>query len=330
MWTKSLFGGLPSLETSKGLALCKISLLHINRESFHRLKTESTPNLPKSSHTSLTRSQFANAEMSDSITLQSPLLRLPRELRDHIYVYAFKGFGLFPKSWDNVDNSDENALFHELPGICRANRQLFREATPIFLARDIYSWNTRTSQHLLNLFSQFPGDEATKGIEEFSIYNWTDQGTQIQLGLILKFQNLCFLDVFFSFLGIVDGEPMDKYNYRNEQSLWYDTGLHYEPHEGRSVDEEKKIVAKDTQAFVTEYGLDHIIKLPKLEGLQFQFVASDGGETARGSGETYRHRLCNPLWKWATEKMKEKWGRDEMFVTTALTEDYENVNMMGC
>lgn len=273
--------------------------------------------------------------MSDSAVRQLHLLCLPRELRDQIYTYAFEGFSHFPKSWDKVNNTDNNALFHELPGLCQANRQLFSEATPIFLARPIYSWNTQTSQHLLNLYSHFPGDEVTKGVQEFSIYDWTETGTAIQLELILGFTNLEFLDIVFGFPGI-DGEPMDKYDYPNEQNLWYDTGLHYSPPEGRSVEEEKAKLADDLQVFITNYGLDRIITMPKLDSLQFQFGVSDDSEIVHSRGELYRHRLCNPLWRWATQKMIEKWGkgdrgdgRDQVYVTKNLAEDYEHVNMMG-
>ncbi|KAH7371399.1 hypothetical protein BKA66DRAFT_186281 [Pyrenochaeta sp. MPI-SDFR-AT-0127] len=279
---------------------------------------------------------FTGVEMSDLAHSQSPLLRLPRELREWIYTYAFTDFGLFPRDWNEVGDSDKNALFYELPGLCQANRQLFREATPIFLARDIYSWNTQTSQHLLNLYSLFPGDEATKNVEEFSVYDWTEKGTAIQLDLISRFTNLEFLDIIFGFPGMVDGEPMNRYDYPNEQGLWYDTGLHYFPPEGRSVEEEKTVLTNDLQVFINKYGLDRIIQMPKLKSLQFQFGVNDGSETEQGSGELYRHRLCNPLWRWATQKMIEKWGigdirdgRDHVYVMTALAEDYEHINMMG-
>jgi hypothetical protein len=45
--------------------------------------------------------------------------------------------------------------------------------------------------------------------------------------------------------------------------------------------------------------------MPKLNDLLFQFRADEADETING-GALYRHRLYNPLWRWATEKMKDK------------------------
>lgn len=177
--------------------------------------------------------------MSSSVTSQSPLLRIPRELRDAIFAYVFEELSWFPKDWGSVDISDKNALYRELPGLCQANRQLFHEATPIFLARNMASQNTQTSKLLLDLYSHFPGDAATKGVRQFSIRNWTEEGTAVQLELISKFTNLQYLSATFSFPSIVDGTPMERFNYPNEQGLWWDTGLHYEPQHDRSVEQEK-------------------------------------------------------------------------------------------
>jgi hypothetical protein len=275
--------------------------------------------------------------MHDQVSAQSPLLRLPRELRDAIFTQVFRGHGRFPPNWGEVDISNQNALFYELPGVCQASRQLFQEATPIFLNNCcIESWNTSTSRHLLNFYSQFPDNEATKDVELFSLFNWTEDSTAVQLELISKFTNLETIEITFSFPGTIDGTPMNKYSYSNEQYLWCETGLHYEPSAGRSIEEEKAILAKDLEAFITKYGLDCIIEMPKLSDLEFQFAVSDGSDETTSGGELYRHRLCNPLWRWARKKMKEKWGvdnaedgREKFHVATNMTEDYENVNMMG-
>ncbi|KAH7077166.1 hypothetical protein FB567DRAFT_608125 [Paraphoma chrysanthemicola] len=264
--------------------------------------------------------------MSNSVTIQSPLLQLPRELRDRIYSYIFSGYIPFLEKCGVVDTSDENAIFHELPGLCQANRQLFHEATPLFLARSTDSWNTTTSKQLLKLYSHFAGDAATKGVTDISIYNWTEQGTAVQLDLISKFTNLQFLDVVFSFPSIVDGVPMERFNYTNEQGIWWETGLNYIPSPGRSIEEEKAAMSKDLDAFITRYGLDRIIDMPKLNSMQFQFAMNDGGENVTGGNIYYRHRLCNPLWRWAMKKLSEKWGDDEFGVTTTLPEDYDGVN----
>jgi hypothetical protein len=84
------------------------------------------------------------------------------------------------------------------------------------------------------------------------------------------------------------------------------------------------------EAFIGRYGLNRILEMPKLKLMQFRFYANSGGENAVGGGKEYRHRLCNPLWRWATKKMVEKWGVSDYGdgnVTTTLPEDYEHVNM---
>jgi hypothetical protein len=71
--------------------------------------------------------------------------------------------------------------------------------------------------------------------------------------------------------------------------------------------------------------------MPWLKAMQFRFAVNERGENMIGGNKEYRHRLCNPLWRWATQKMVGKWeeeiGRDA--ITTTLPEDYERVNMMG-
>jgi hypothetical protein len=84
------------------------------------------------------------------------------------------------------------------------------------------------------------------------------------------------------------------------------------------------------EAFIGRYGLNRILEIPKLKGMQFRFYANSGGENAVDGRNEYRHRLCNPLWRWATEKMVGKWGVSDMegrYVTTTLPEDYNHVNM---
>jgi hypothetical protein len=75
------------------------------------------------------------------------------------------------------------------------------------------------SKQLLELYSHFPGDAATKGVGDFSIRNWTEEGTAVQLELISKFTNLRFLEIVFSFPSSVDGVPIDKFSYPLEQTL---------------------------------------------------------------------------------------------------------------
>jgi hypothetical protein len=120
---------------------------------------------------------------------------------------------------------------------------------------------------------------------------------------------------------------MFKHNYPNQQYFWCETGLHYEPLQNQSIGEEKAILAKTVEAFITTHSLNHIIGMAKLHGLRLQLATNDG--------EYFRHRLCNQLWRWAEEEMKEKRGADDInetrgqvFVYTNLAEDYDHVNMM--
>jgi hypothetical protein len=157
--------------------------------------------------------------MSDRTTSQFPLLCLPRELRNLIFTYSFQGSGLFLKNWGEIDTLDTSALSAQLPGVCQVTRQLFHEATSIFL-NNCYSesCNTQTSRILLHLYSQFPDIEATKDPKLISIYDWKEKAL--------------------------------RSNHPNEQGLWRETGLHYEPAENRSIEKEKTILAKDSEAFI--------------------------------------------------------------------------------
>ncbi|KAI4711384.1 hypothetical protein J4E89_003949 [Alternaria sp. Ai002NY15] len=264
--------------------------------------------------------------MSFAVSPPSPLLRLPRELRDQIYTYTFEESEPFLKNRAAITTSSKIALFHDLPALCQANRQLFNEATPIFLARNLFSWNTRESQQLLDLYSHLPEDAASKHVKHISICNWTEQGTATHLELISKFIQLESINIIFSFLSIEDGVRMERFDYTNEQECYLETGLHYDLPEGRSLEEEKASLAQDVETFVTKYGLDPIVDMPRLHGMQFQFATNQGEEDAFGGNQEYRHRLCNPLWRWATKKMEKKWGADKFFVTTTMPEDYHHVN----
>jgi hypothetical protein len=249
-------------------------------------------------------------------TQLSPLLRLPQELRDQIYNHAFHDSFLLPSEWNIVDDSDPRTLYRILPGICRANRQLYFEATPVFLARDTYfSMNTETSRQTLDLFNQF-SEDVFKRVTDFAIYNWTEEGTQVQVDLITRFSNLTSLEIVFGFPGIIDGKTLYRFDCSIERNLWLETGLHYVPREGRTIEEEKEMLRADVQAFIAKYKLDQIITMPKLKHLRFQF--------ATDKGQVYRHRLCNPLWRWAMEMMKQQQS-SVLCVDTKMAEHYKKM-----
>lgn len=147
-----------------------------------------------------------------------PLLRLPRELLDSNFEHALPDASTFPNNWNWIGTSNKDALFEKLPGLCRVNRQLFQEATPIFLdGCYITSSNTETSKHLLRFYTKIQDGEANNCVKEFGMFSWTEEGNIVQQELISKFTNLETLDITFSFPGIVDGTTMKKYDYVNEQ-----------------------------------------------------------------------------------------------------------------
>ncbi|OAK93427.1 hypothetical protein IQ06DRAFT_95487 [Phaeosphaeriaceae sp. SRC1lsM3a] len=235
----------------------------------------------------------------------SPLHRLPRELRDRIYVLAFEPVDWFPKDWTKIETSANLPLFHELPALCQVNRIIFHEATPVFL-RFYLSIITRNAR----------------------------ENMSVHFDLISNFPNLDSLQITYNFPKIVDGVPLRLFDFAYEQELWLDTGLHYDPPDGRSAAEEKIQLEKDVQAFVVKLGLDCIINLPKLRHLHFEFYAVEHEKTSQRKNGFFRHRLCNPMWRWARERMIEKWGydpekdkREQEYVSTGLPEDYNTDNV---
>jgi hypothetical protein len=89
-------------------------------------------------------------------TSQSPLLCLPHELRDQIHTNAFEGFGVFPKCWNKVNDSNKS-MSGQPPTLSRSPANVSSQ-----LHKFINSLNTQTSQHLLNLYSNFPATKQPK------------------------------------------------------------------------------------------------------------------------------------------------------------------------
>jgi hypothetical protein len=282
--------------------------------------------------------------MTTSNAKQSTIFRLPREIRDHISILASQGFGPFPND-QKVKICDKDAIFHELPGLCRVNRQLFRETTVLFLRNciSITTQDANTSQQFLDLYSHFSREETTKGTEELTVRSWTESSTAVHLDLVSKLPNLHSINIVYAFASVNDGVPLSEFNYAYEQELWFDTGLHYPPSAGRSIEEEKRVLSDDVKIFIARFRLDDILALPKLKSLQFRFYAKSQAsrvytirdeKSIKNKSGYYRHRLCNPLWRWATQRMLEKWSDgdnkeeiEERYVSTCLPEDYERINV---
>lgn len=258
--------------------------------------------------------------MSRTTPVLSPLLRLPRELRDQIFSYLFKeGDEVFPAWPSHVKHN--RTLYNALPSICRGSKQLFLKATPFFLnAATINSDDAETSKRLITFLEEFPEEAGFKAITDFNLYEWTEDAVTLQLSLISRFTELEAISLVFAMKGLSDGWSEEDHDYNLEQDLWYKNKIHYRPRDGRSVEEEKQKLAEDTQAFIDNYGFDRILALPKLRIVQFQFYDLE-------SGKFYRHRLCNPLWRWAEGVMAEKLGtvEDLGHVSTDFSEDYDRI-----
>jgi hypothetical protein len=265
------------------------------------------------------------------MTAQSPLYRLPSELRDRIYVLAFEPVEWFPKDWSKVETSDDLPLVHELPALCRVNRMLFHEATPVFLGfyLAIITRDAQSSQHLIDLYFYLDSNAAER-TKHLTIMEWTAENMSVHFDLISKFPNLSDLKIIYNFPRIVDGVPLDKFDFAYEQELWLENCSHYDPPDSRSIDEEKVQLRRDVQALVVDLGLDRIINLPKLRRLHFEVYAVEHEQTSQRKSGFFRHRLCNPLWRWARERSIENWEydpeRDEFeqrYVLTGLPGDYD-------
>lgn len=106
-----------------------------------------------------------------------------------------------------------------LPGICRANRQLYFETTPAFLARDdYYSWNNETSKQTLPLFNHL-SEDVFKGVTVFAIHHWCEEGTHVQLDLISKFTNLKSLKMIYGFPTNVDGKSTYRFDFTKKRLI---------------------------------------------------------------------------------------------------------------
>jgi hypothetical protein len=121
-----------------------------------------------------------------SMASPSPLLRLPRELRDEIIKYIFNNFDqerLHFGRYHNVQERTVTPPINALPPICSTSQQLYDETTPYFISRVtpqsssvattcwLRRWLTtiplelgyRSIHHLA--FRNFHGPEQIKGFE---------------------------------------------------------------------------------------------------------------------------------------------------------------------
>jgi len=254
--------------------------------------------------------------MSGPKTTQSPLLRLPLELRTQIYQFIFDPSGWFPETGDQ----DNRAIYDTLPGICRASQELFYEATPIYLATcaAFHTSSATTSRKIFKFLSRFPDKDGFHHVDEFYIWEpLTNENKSSHLQLLFRCVNLEDVTLFFGCDNMLDGESMDKYQQSFELYCFQDSGLHYRPM--GTVDEELARLRNDLQKLVTDYELDRLLAMPKLDGVEFNF------STVGKDGEEFRHHLSPMLWKWAVEVMGQRYGPDynNGAIRTGFLEDHE-------
>ncbi|KAF2726548.1 hypothetical protein EJ04DRAFT_179287 [Polyplosphaeria fusca] len=104
----------------------------------------------------VTSSRLAVEVAPPVLPMQNTLLRLPRELRDHVYSFAIPHV-VFEISWDlNITRLRKN----HVPGICKASRQMRDEAWPIFLQNTVWRLpHVTCSRPMSQLLYSFPRGE---------------------------------------------------------------------------------------------------------------------------------------------------------------------------
>ncbi|CAO2654973.1 Nn.00g117060.m01.CDS01 [Neocucurbitaria sp. VM-36] len=303
-----------------------------------------------------TTTQTSLATMSDSSFPPPPFLRIPRELRDQIYTYVFETAPInwlvphvdehfpkrisFPDSWTKRHSHDSGVIFHAFPALCCTSRQMFLESTPHFLTNaDVFTLNTQSSKILYDWLTQFPDHEGFKAVKDFACYQWDAfdlEATQVQIDLLTRLTNVQALYLTFTFPSIVDGIAESEYDWEAEQHVYIDTGLLYPPKKYYTATPEiwdanpqhplnkypppKEYIARETEAleqkleqFIAAHRLQVLFDLPKLESLSLEFATDEQG--------SYRHKLCNPLYKWF-EKEWEQRGRNVLITTGIEATNY--------
>lgn len=185
---------------------------------------------------------------------QSPLLKLPRELRDQIVGYVFEEFKQNRKASEHDYASHQQMTtvpFDHLPTICEASKQFYYETTPDFLSRitpilhniDSICW-------LRRWLATFPSGSGFLAIRQLAFRNFHGPEQIKGYELIDLCPNLRRLNVMFG----------DEYsNPGTIPSLAIKSlGSSYTVHE--SLDD-----------IIITYQLRRLLEVPKLERLDFGF-----------------------------------------------------------
>jgi hypothetical protein len=128
---------------------------------------------------------------------QSPLLRLPRELRDAIFRYTFDEFDLERLDINLNHDVEERKVtppIESLPPICVVSKQLYDETTPYFLTRIMpISLNVATSCWLRKWLATF--ELGYRSIHQLSFRNFHGPEQIKGYELIVLCPNLRYLFV---------------------------------------------------------------------------------------------------------------------------------------
>lgn len=129
----------------------------------------------------------------------SLLLRLPRELRDHIIAYVFEDFNL-----ERVDFSRRHTALgrkrtpplSDLPPICKTTLQLYYEATPGYLTRVTpILYNIEMTCWLRTWLATFPSASGYAAIRQVAFRNFHGPEQIKGYELIALCPNLLHLDI---------------------------------------------------------------------------------------------------------------------------------------
>ncbi|KAF2492629.1 hypothetical protein BU16DRAFT_563937 [Lophium mytilinum] len=126
---------------------------------------------------------------------KSPLLSLPRELRDMVYTYTMRSHVSFKElvTFESFNPDPNSPNF--LPALCRANRQLQIEVTPCYIKESafyIYSGSDKFATWLGSL----PENEGFPSIRSLK---FKDFATSTDVDLVVHCSNIHTLEVIISF-----------------------------------------------------------------------------------------------------------------------------------
>ncbi|KAF1846508.1 uncharacterized protein K460DRAFT_417572 [Cucurbitaria berberidis CBS 394.84] len=111
------------------------------------------------------------------MTSKSPLLRLPRELRDKIIANVFNDSRpqttVDFKRYSVADGKEITPPYLSLPALCKTSQQLYYEATPDFLSRITPAlYNIETICWFQNWLASFPSNSGFRAIRQLAFRNF--------------------------------------------------------------------------------------------------------------------------------------------------------------